>query len=151
MLWFLCSTLHLTAQHFHPGWFFICLNIFRISCTEDQLLPNYFCYCIWTCFCLHLFSFFKIKFIGLALVNKMIQVASVQFRTTSSACCSVCSPPKWTLLPSPHIWPHSRLLPPQPPLSLWSPPCCCLCRWGLVCRVCSFAAFSFTSDLWVRS
>ena len=40
------------------------------------------------------YFFLFIEFIGVTLVNKVIQVAGAQFHNTSSVPCTVCSPPK---------------------------------------------------------
>ena len=58
---------------------------------------------------------FLIEFVGVTLVNKIIQVSGAQFYNTSSVHCTVCSPlpphPKSSLCPSPFSAPH---LPPTP-------------------------------------
>ena len=45
------------------------------------------------------FFFLFIEFIGVTLVNKIIQVSGTRFHNTSSVHCIVCSPPKSSLLP----------------------------------------------------
>ena len=50
--------------------------------------------------CTFLSNYF-IEFIGVALVNKIIQVSGIQFYNTSSVYCLVCSPRKSSLLPPP--------------------------------------------------
>lgn len=44
--------------------------------------------------------FLFIERIGVTLTDKIIQVSGAQFHTTSSVHCTVCSPPKPSLLPS---------------------------------------------------
>ena len=64
----------------------------------------------------NLFIFFLyITFIGVTLVNKIIQVSDVCFYNTSSAHCTVCSPPQM-MCPSITIYPpYTLLYCPTPP------------------------------------
>ena len=68
---------------------------------------------------LSFFFFLFIEFIGVTLVNKIIQVSGVQFYNTSSVHCIMCSPPQVTS-PSNTIYLSYTLLhlPPPPPLAL---------------------------------
>ncbi|KAF6125190.1 hypothetical protein HJG60_009715 [Phyllostomus discolor] len=69
----------------------------------------------------HFMFFLFIEFIGVTLVNKMIQVSGAQFHSTSSVHCVVCSPPQ---VRSPSITIHPPKLSstsPWPP-SPWQSP-----------------------------
>ena len=68
---------------------------------------------------------FFVEFIGVTLVNKIIQVSSVQFSNTSSVYYIVCSTPKVKFL--------SLTIIPLCPLLLYSPPR--LCRFLLVITI----------------
>ena len=58
--------------------------------------------------------FLFIEFIGVILVNKIIQVSGAQFHNTSSVPCIVCSPPQLTS-PSITFYPHYTLFHHLPP------------------------------------
>ena len=53
--------------------------------------------------CLHIWEYFFIEFIGVTLVNKIIQVSDVQVYNASSVYCIVCSPPKSSPHSSPFV------------------------------------------------
>ena len=60
---------------------------------------------------------FSIELIGVTLINNIIQASGVQFYHTSSAYCTVCSPPQ-VKSPSIAVHPHFTLLNRPHPLSL---------------------------------
>ena len=74
--------------------------------------------------------FLFIEFIGVTLVNKIIQVSGAQFYNTSSVHCIVCSSPQ-VKSPSFNIYPSYTLLHLHLPTSPapWQSSHCCPCPW----------------------
>ena len=92
-----------------------------------------------------------IKFIGVTLLRKTVQVSGVQFYDPWSECCIVCSPFKVSF-PSVTLYlTLSSLSTSLNLLSLWPPPTCCVPEFWLDCLLCSFVAFRFTSHVPVTS
>ena len=74
--------------------------------------------------------FLFIEFIGMTLVNKIIQVSGAQFHNTSSVYCIACLPPKSSLLPPPFVSPKPSSASPYF-FCPREPPHCCPWPWVL--------------------